>query len=225
MTAERWAVAIGAEETAAAYDPGAGPPGSPVFLCAHGAGGNMDDGAVRALSATLTGRGLGVVRFNFLYRALGKKVPDPMPRLMATFSAVARSVEQRLGQVPLILGGRSMGGRTASMLVADGEPCAGLLLLAYPLHPPGKPDKLRVDHLPKITVPVLCMNGTRDSFSTREIMDATVARLGSRWRMHWIDGADHSFKVPKSSGRTNAQVQEEVGDAVMAWVGTLPRGG
>lgn len=214
---------MGSDDTVAAYDPPTGPAQGPVVICAHGAGGNMEDSAVRAVSSTLTRRGLGVVRFNFLYRARGKGAPDPMPRLMACFSAVAREVEGRLGQVPLILGGRSMGGRAASMLVADGAPCAGLLLLAYPLHPPGRPDKLRVDHLPAITAPVLCLNGTRDSFSTRAIMDATIARLGGNWRMHWIEAADHSFHVVKKSGRTNQQVQDEVGDAVAAWVGTLPK--
>jgi predicted alpha/beta-hydrolase family hydrolase len=221
MTGERWPIAIGSDATEAVLDPPQGKATGPVFICAHGAGGNMDDSAVRAVSSTLTRRGLGVVRFNFLYRARGKGAPDPMPRLMSCFSAVARETETRLGKVPLIVGGRSMGGRTASMLVADGEPCAGLLLLAYPLHPPGQPAKLRVEHLPAITVPVLCMNGTRDSFSTPAIMDATIARLGSNWRMHWIEAADHSFNVPRKSGRTNQEVQDEVGDAVETWAATL----
>lgn len=221
MADTRWTIAVGSDETAAAFDPPRGDATRPVFICAHGAGGNMEDASVKAVSSTLAGRGLGVVRFNFLYRALGKKVPDPMPRLMATFSAVIQSVEERLGKVPLILGGRSMGGRAASMLVAEGEPCAGLLLLAYPLHPPGRQDKLRVEHLPQIKVPVLCMNGTRDTFMTPEIMNATLPTLGRNWQMHWIEAADHSFKVQKSSGRTNAQVQDEVGDAVLQWVASL----
>lgn len=221
MAGERWTVRVGDDETSAVLDPPAGTPLGPVFVCAHGAGGNMDDSAVRAVSSTLTGRGIAVVRFNFLYRAKGRGAPDPMPKLMNCFSAVVREVEQRVGTAPLILGGRSMGGRTASMLAADAEPCAGLLLLAYPLHPPGKPEKLRVEHLPAITVPVLCMNGTRDSFSTREIMDRTVAGLGKRWTLHWIDAADHSFHVPRSSGRTNQQVQDEVGDTVAAWAARL----
>lgn len=221
MAAERIPVSVGEDQTALVYDMPTAKPLGPVFVCAHGAGGNMDDAAVRAVSSTLTGRGLGVVRFNFLYRALGKKVPDPMPRLTATFAAVVREVEARLGKVPLILGGRSMGGRAASMLVADGFPCAGLLLLAYPLHPPGRTDKLRVEHLPAIKVPALCMNGTRDTFMTPDIMTSTLATLGPNWRMHWITAADHSFKVQKASGRTNAEVQQEVGDTVMAWVATL----
>jgi predicted alpha/beta-hydrolase family hydrolase len=221
MASERWTIAVGTDRTEAVFDPPTTTPRKQLFICAHGAGGNMEDASVRAVSSTLTSRGLGVVRFNFLYRALGKKVPDPMPRLMATFSAVTREVEQRLGKVPLILGGRSMGGRAASMLVAEGEPCAGLLLLAYPLHPPGRTDKLRVDHVKAITVPVLCMNGTRDTFMTPEIMERTLATLGKNWRMHWIEAADHSFKVQKASGRTNAQVQQEVGDAILAWLATL----
>lgn len=218
MSAERWTVAVGSDETTAVFDPPAGKALGPVFVCAHGAGGNMDDKAVLAVSSTLTGRGIGVVRFNFLYRARGKGAPDPMPRLMACFSAVNRDVATRWPKAPLIIGGRSMGGRTASMLAAEGEPCAGLLLLAYPLHPPGQPAKLRVEHLPRITVPVLALSGTRDTFATPEIMNRTIASLGRSWQFHWIEAADHSFLVQKKSGRTNAEVQQEVGDTVMQWL-------
>jgi hypothetical protein len=218
MSAERWTVAVGSDATSAAFDPPSGTARGPVFVCAHGAGGNMDDKAVLAVSSTLTGRGIGVVRFNFLYRTRGKGAPDPMPRLMACFSAVNRDVAARWPKAPLVIGGRSMGGRTASMLASEGEPCAGPLLLAYPLHPPGQPAKLRVEHLPRITVPVLALSGTRDTFATPEIMNSTIAGLGDHWQLHWIEAADHSFLVQKKSGRTNAEVQQEVGDTVGQWL-------
>ena len=110
-----------------------------------------------------------------------------------------------------------MGGRAASMLAADGFSCDGLILLAYPLHPAGQPEKLRSTHLAQIKVPVLCLNGTRDSLCTRELMDQVVGGLSSSWTMHWLEGADHSFHVLKSSGRSDGDVLNEIGDAYSAW--------
>ena len=104
------------------------------------------------------------------------------------------------------------------MLVSEGDACDGLLLLAYPLHPPGQPHKLRDAHLPSIAVPVLCINGTRDPFSDRVLMEQVLLRLGSNWQMHWIDEADHSFRVPKRSGRTDADVLKEIGDTIDTWI-------
>ena len=119
----------------------------------------------------------------------------------------------------LIIGGRSMGGRAASMLAADGFACDALLLLAYPLHPAGEPTRLRAAHLARITVPVLCLNGTRDALCRRDSMDAVVSRLSGNFRMHWLEGADHSFHVLKSSGRTDADVLSDIGDATEQWIG------
>ncbi|HZK77786.1 MAG TPA: alpha/beta family hydrolase, partial [Gemmatimonadaceae bacterium] len=121
----------------------------------------------------------------------------------------------------LIIGGRSMGGRAASMLAAKGFDCDGLLMFAYPLHPPGQPEKLRDAHLPSIKVPVLCINGTRDTFCTPELMVKALEPVKTKWEMHWLEGADHSFHVLKSSGRTDAQVLEEVGTVTQAWVGSF----
>jgi len=111
-----------------------------------------------------------------------------------------------------------MGGRAASMLAADGFECDGLLLLAYPLHPAGQPEKLRDAHLPKIEVPVLCFNGTRDALCRRDPMEAALAKVRAPWRMHWLEGADHSFHVLKSSGRTDAEVLVEIGIASESWL-------
>ena len=120
----------------------------------------MDDRAMLATAAALGARGMEVVRFNFPYRDKGSRRPDPMPVLRERFEAVVAGVRSKK---TLIIGGRSMGGRVASMLAADGFACNGLLLFAYPLHPAGQPEKLRDAHLPRIKVPVLCFNGTRDA--------------------------------------------------------------
>ena len=118
-----------------------------------------------------------------------------------------------------------MGGRAASMLAARGFDCAGLLLLAYPLHPAGKPEQLRDAHLPAIRVPVLCINGTRDALCTPALMERAIAPVSAPWQMHWLDGADHSFHVLKSTGRTDAQVMTEVGDVAERWIAGLVRDG
>ncbi len=171
-----------------------------------------------ALAVTLRASGLDLLRFNFLYREKGSGRPDPMPRLIRCIEAVVARARAELGPMRLIIGGRSMGGRAASMLAADGFACDGLLLAAYPLHPAGKPERLRDGHLRAIGVPVLCFNGTRDALCSRELMDGAVGALGRRWTMHWLEGADHSFHVLKSSGRTDAQVLEEIGEASRRWL-------
>jgi hypothetical protein len=217
MPSATWRIPVGAEETMAAWDPPVGGTGA-VFVCAHGAGGNMDDRSVLAMSEVLRRRGLGIVRFNFLYRVLGSGRPDPMPRLLACYEAVVARVNAELRPEVLILGGRSMGGRAASVLVSEGASCQGLLLLAYPLHPPNQTERLRVAHLPAIRAPVLCINGTRDAFCQRDLMEKVLSGLGPNWRMHWLEGADHSFHVLKRSGRTDPAVLEEVADEVESWV-------
>jgi predicted alpha/beta-hydrolase family hydrolase len=218
-----WTIDVGTETTTAAYDPAPNGDHSAVFVCAHGAGGNMSDKGVLTVARALGARGLDIVRFNFLYKEKGSGRPDPMPKLEETTAAVVARVRTELRPTTLIIGGRSMGGRAASMLAAKGFDCSGLLLLAYPLHPAGRPDQLRDAHLPSIRVPVLCANGTRDALCTPELMNQVLQRVTTPWRMVWSEGADHSFHVLKSSGRTDAEVMTEIADAVEAWVPTLPR--
>ena len=163
-----------------------------------------------ATAAVLEARGIEVVRFNFPYRERGSKLPDRMPELKAAFAAV---VEPLRGDRKLILGGRSMGGRVATLLAADGFACDGLLLFAYPLHPAGKPEKLRDAHLPLIRVPVLCFNGTRDKLCTRELMEAALAKVTTGWEMQWIEGADHSL--------TGQSVMNDMADTTERWLSRL----
>lgn len=213
-----WRVAVGENEVSAVYEPAEGGEQGTVFVAAHGAGGNMNDRSMVQTAGALRSRGIGVVRFNFIYKEKKSSRPDPMPRLKECVAAVVLRTRAELSPKTLIIGGRSMGGRAASMLAADGFACDGLLLLAYPLHPPGQPEKLRDAHLPAIKVPVLCINGTRDPFCTRELMEKAVKSVTTEWEMHWVEGADHSFHVPKSSGRTDSEALDEIGDTVKNWI-------
>jgi uncharacterized protein len=222
VTAE-WVVAVGDDATHAVYEPPSLGIEAAVFVCAHGAGGNMNDRSLLAAANALRGVGLGVVRFNFLYKEKRAGRPDPMPKLKETVAAVVARTRAELQPARLLVGGRSMGGRAASMLAADGLAADGLLLLAYPLHPAGKPEQLRDAHLPRIAMPVLAFSGTRDALCTRALMERALTTVTAPWTMHWLEGADHSFHVLKSSGRTDAQVLSEVAEASAQWVAGLGR--
>jgi len=187
-----------------------------LFVCAPGAGGHKDDSAMRRLAAALEPHGFEVVRFNFPYTDKGSKRIDPMPVLKACFSDTA--LKRKKEGTRLIIGGRSMGGRVASLLAADGFPCDGLLLAAYPLHPSGQPEKLRDVHLSALRCPVLCFSGTRDPLCTRDLMKKSLEKVTAPWTQHWLEGADHSFRVLKSSGRTEADVDAEIGAAARKWL-------
>lgn len=221
MSAADWKVAVGPDETSATFEP-AQAAGDAVFVCAHGAGGNMADRGMLATAGAMRAHGIGVVRFNFLYKEKKSGRPDPMPLLMETTAAVVARVRAERSPRRLVIGGRSMGGRAASMLAADGFSADGLLLLAYPLHPAGQPAKLRDAHLPRIRMPVLCFSGTRDALCTRELMERALGTVTAPWDMRWIEGADHSFHVLKSSGRSDGDVMAEIGSASAGWIARLP---
>jgi predicted alpha/beta-hydrolase family hydrolase len=220
-TRDEWQIDVGKDTTSAIFEAATTGDDGTVFVCAHGAGGHMSDRGMLKLAEVFRARGLDVVRFNFLYRERKSGRPDAMPRLEECFSAVVAHTLKAIQPKRLIIGGRSMGGRAASMMAAEGFACDGLLLLAYPLHPPGQPEKLRTAHLPTIKVPVLCLNGMRDAFCRKDLMDEALKTVTTRWEMRWLEGADHSFHVPKSSGRSDAQVVEEIGDATKTWLATL----
>lgn len=217
MSASTWKVPVGDDETTACHEAAPSSRGT-VFVCAHGAGGSMSDRGTTAAAATMRAHGIDTVRFNFLYKERGSGRPDPMPRLQECIRAVVDRVRSEIKPRRLIIGGRSMGGRAASMLAAEGYACDGLLLLAYPLHPEGKPEKLRDAHLPQIAVPTLCLNGTRDALCRRDLMEPVLERVRPTFRMHWLVGADHSWHVLKSSGRTDADVLDEAGRVTEEWL-------
>lgn len=218
MSAAQWQVPVGADETSATYETPTSGAERAVFVCAHGAGGSMNDRSTLAAASALRAKGFGVVRFNFLYKERGSGRPDPMPLLKKCVEAIVARVREETAPRRLIIGGRSMGGRAASMLAAEGFACDGLMLLAYPLHPAGKPDQLRDAHLPAITMPTLSLSGTRDPLCTCDLMETVLQRVGPRFRMHWLEGADHSWHVLKSSGRTDADVLDEAARASDTWL-------
>jgi uncharacterized protein len=223
-----WKVAVGPDHVTAVYESGTEGDDAALFVCAHGAGGSMSDKGMLATAAALRSAGIGVVRFNFVYKEKGDRRPDFMPKLMDTVTAVVERVRSELRSAPesrtgrLLIGGRSMGGRAASMLAARGFNAAGLLLLAYPLHPAGKPEQLRDAHLPQIRMPVLCFNGTRDPLCTPALMERALTTVTAPWQMEWVDGADHSFHVLKSSGRTDAGVMAGIAAVSRAWADRIP---
>ena len=204
-------------ETTAIFDRSAASMGDLVYVMAHGGGGHMEHATMAAFAAQFAAVGFDVVRFNFSFTHRGRRAPDRMPKLMACYRSVIAHVRTERRPQGLVIGGQSMGGRTASMLAAEGDECSGLILLAYPLHPAGKPERRRDAHLPDIPVPVLCFNGTRDALCRQDLMNEVVARLPDRFRMHWLDGADHGYRVPKASGRTQQEVFEEVAQVSCQW--------
>jgi len=222
MNAVEWRIAVGDDQTSAIYEPATSGADLAVFVAGHGAGGSMSDRSMLAAANALRARGFGVVRFNFLYKEKGSSRTDPMPKCMSVFEAVVSKTRTELSPRKVIIGGRSFGGRAASMLAAEGFDANGLLLLAYPLHPPGQQTKLRDAHLPKIGMPVICFNGTRDDFCQPDIMKRVLTTVTAPWEMHWLDGADHGFHVLKSSGRTDADVVTEMADASARWLHGLP---
>jgi predicted alpha/beta-hydrolase family hydrolase len=192
-----------------------------VAILAHGAGSHMEQKTMEWLAQIVRDAGARVVRFNFLYRAQGRGMPDRMPVLIDTYQRVIGSVSETLKPKKLVIGGHSMGGRAASMLEAQSPTANGLLLFGYPLHPAGQPEKLRDAHLASIQAPTLQLNGTEDALCTKEIMER-VAPKTAKWQLHWIQGADHSYSVRKSSGRTKSEVAEEMRAATAAWLQELP---
>jgi uncharacterized protein len=191
--------------------------GKDYLVLGHGAGGTLHTPQLKTYAEKICARGLGAVRFNFPYAEAKKKAPDRQDKLEACYRAVATAVGARAKR--LFLGGRSMGGRIASHIVATGSPADGLVFLAYPLHPPGKPERIRDAHLRDITVPMLFLQGTRDSFAQPDLFDKTIATLPTA-TVHRIEGGDHGHKVP---GRSPSDVMDELVDATFEWLGAIGR--
>jgi uncharacterized protein len=192
--------------------------GDTVVVLGHGAGGNRHNAMLVALADALAGSGRAAVLYDFPYAAKGARRPDPPAVLEATTRAVAGLAREATGAGRIVHGGRSMGGRIASQVVAAGERADGLAFLGYPLHPPGQFGKRREAHLPQIDAPLLFVQGTRDAFAREDLLLALMDRLGPRAELHRVAEADHSFGVLKRSGRTPADVLAEVRGALLAWL-------
>ncbi|WP_281450029.1 alpha/beta hydrolase family protein [Paenarthrobacter nitroguajacolicus] len=184
-----------------------------TLVLAHGAGAGMEHPFLQGFAAALAEEGVATLRFNFPYREAGRRFPDRPPLAIATWRAVMEAAAELTDGGPLWAGGKSFGGRMASMAVAEGMPAQGLVYLGYPLHAPGKPEKLRDEHLYGVTVPMLFLQGTRDTFATPEILEAVVGRIGPTAKLQWCEGGDHSFAV-KGMKRSAAEVGASLAPAV-----------
>jgi predicted alpha/beta-hydrolase family hydrolase len=191
-----------------------------TIVLGHGAGADQMSVFMRMAAQGLAARGLDAMTFNFLYKEQGRSVPDPKARLEACYRAVIDTAlrHKKLKDNRLVIGGKSMGGRIASQVAAaEGERVAGLVFLGYPLHPPGRPDKLRDAHLAEIKAPMLFVQGSRDAFGTEEEIRAIIKQHRLRAELYAIEGGDHSFKVPKGAGVPQQEVYETIMDEVAAW--------
>jgi predicted alpha/beta-hydrolase family hydrolase len=189
-----------------------------VVVLGHGAGGDRRTPFLVHAAQAVEKSGRGALLYNFPYTDRRGKRPDPPEVLEMTARAAAEAARAHFGAERVVMGGKSMGGRIASQVVAAGAAADGLVFLGYPLHPPGKPEQLRDTHLPRITAPMLFVQGTRDAFARWDLLTDVLKRLGAAAALHVIDEGDHSFAVPRRTGRSAADVEAEIQAAVVGWL-------
>jgi uncharacterized protein len=192
--------------------------GETVVCLAPGAGGTRRTPFLLRVAEDLAASGRQALLYNFPYADAGRRAPDAPDVLEKTAHGVAEHARTRLGAARVVLGGKSMGGRIASQAVAAGTAADALVFLGYPLHPPGRTDKLRDRHLPRIGVPMLFVQGTRDAFARWDLLERVLEGLGPRADLHRVEDGDHSFAVRKRSGRTSAEAESELRRAVVSWL-------
>jgi predicted alpha/beta-hydrolase family hydrolase len=196
------------------------PDGVATCVVAHGMNNAMDHPFFEGIAAGLTANGVSALRFNFPYASAGRRYPDRPPALFDAWREALSLARERGPGRPVVASGKSLGGRMASMLAAEeGERFAAraLVFFGYPLHAPGKADQPRDGHLADVTVPMLFVEGTADPLARFDLVEALVARLGPRARLHVIEGGDHSFRV-RGRRRPDRDIGEELGAAAAAFV-------
>src|SRR5580700_3110999 len=191
-----------------------------TLILGHGAGAGQGSGFMVSFATALAARGIETVTFNFLYMEQGRRLPDPKDKLEACYRAVIAAVAQRKrGRGRLAIGGKSMGGRIATQVAAAGAPeVAGLVLLGYPLHPPGKKDQLRAKHLAQIRAPMLFVQGARDVFGTPPELQPIIRKLPAAAELFEVAGGDHSFKVLKRDGGNQEETYKAIQDRIDRWL-------
>ncbi|MBS1212224.1 MAG: uncharacterized protein H6R26_840 [Proteobacteria bacterium] len=191
-----------------------------AVMLAHGAGNDMDHPFMSYFHLAFAEAGLLSVKFNFPYKEMGRKAPDRMPLLESTWRAVIRAVrgDPKLAPRAVYLAGKSMGGRVASHVAAQGEACAGLVFLGYPLHAAKRCDKLRVEHWHGLSCPALFVQGTRDALCDLDLLRSHFPRIPGPAAIHVIEGGDHSFKTPKSMGKGEQDTWREVTAVIISWI-------
>ena len=194
-----------------------------VFVLAHGAGAGMEHPSMQAVATGLLARGIATLRYQFPYMERKSRRPDPPALCHATVRAAVAEAARLAPDLPLIAGGRSFGGRMTSQAQAQAplERVRGLVFLAFPLHPAGRPGTDRAAHLQEVGIPMLFIQGSRDELADIGLLRPVVQRLGARATLHLLEDADHSFHVPARSGRKDSEVREDAWDAVSAWLERL----
>ncbi len=193
---------------------------SALLILAHGAGNDMHSPFLSFVCESVAASGIGTLKFNFSYKEKGRKAPDATRKLEATW----RAVLNRIRSDPMFqfkrvyIGGKSLGGRMASRVVADGERVDGLVFLGYPLHPPGKPEKQRTAHFPEITVPSLFIQGTRDPLCDLALLRRALPKIPAQADLHLVEGGDHSFNVLKRTGVTQDEIWRNIVAVVVSWI-------
>ena len=195
---------------------------TPAVVLAHGAGSDMRSAFMSTMHAGLAREGYVTVKFNFPYTEARRRAPDPRPVLERCYRAVVDAIaaDRILAPPWIAIGGKSLGGRIASYVAAAGAPVRGLVFLGYPLHPAGRPEALRADHLPALPVPMLFVQGTRDTLCELDRLRSLLGRV-PRATLHTIEGGDHSFRVPRRTGRVDTDVWAEVVSITAHWLRAL----
>ena len=225
-------VDAGAATTALVYSAHTAADRPATLILAHGAGAGQRHPFMVSFARGLSERGLDVLTFNFLYTEHQRRIPDRMPQLVSCYRAVIAAAREHLpsARERLFIGGKSMGGRAATHVAADDPSLSpsdirGIVLLGYPLHPPGRPDQLRDAHLPHVKRPMLFVQGSRDTFGTPSELKPILDTLSPLPTLHTVEGGDHSFKVAgRDAARRQAAVYEDIHTAIVKWmVGLTPQ--
>ncbi len=192
------------------------------LVLAHGAGAGMQHAFMAALTARLVDRGTAVLRYQFPYMEDGRRRPDPPARLIDTVRGAVSLARERFAGLPLFAGGKSMGGRMTSRAEADQRlpGVCGLVFVGFPLHPADRPGIERAEHLSRVAVPTLFLQGTRDKLAYLDLVRSVTGDLDGA-EVHVVDGADHGFHVLKRSGRTDDDVLDELADVTVAWMSAV----
>ncbi len=190
-----------------------------LLLFAHGAGAGMKHPFMEKMSGYLGDESIGTLRYNFPYTEKKIKRPDPQPILMETVRSAVKAAKEYAGEIPLLAGGKSMGGRMTSMSASKEalDDVKGIVFFGFPLHPPGKPSNERAEHLYNVKIPMLFLQGTKDKLADLELLKPVIKKLGKKTTLHIIEGADHSFHLPKSSGKNDEEVLKELAEKVADW--------
>jgi len=197
-----------------------------LLVFAHGAGAGIRHLFMAGTAMSLADHGIASFRYHFPYMERGRRAPDPQPVLLETVHSAIAAARDCAGDLPMLAGGKSLGGRMTST-AAGREPLPGvrgLVFFGFPLHAPGKPSDERGRHLDEVSLPMLFLQGTRDNLADLTLLRPLCDRLQGQARLHVIDGADHSFNVPKKSGRTEEDVLAELGQVVADWASGLGAG-